>query len=402
MQYLNGIKIESKKSILQFVPQKLNYLTNSDKIIYKDKILKTAYLIDIIHRFITRRFFTNKIVINLSSEIMRKCYGTHYNYYINYLKDNDILKRKSSYLVGQKCNSYSLNTEYINDKLIRWDNNDKILLKKWKKNIISFEVISLNETRKINESVKKKLVEDLFHVEVDFKAASSLLLNMFTDGEIDDIGYWKNQLSIESINDGSLFYVEDDYGRFHTNYTVLKKIIRDEHITIEGKPVEELDIKNSQPLFLSILLKDSKFNIVHPKEYKRYYDSVKNGLIYEEYMNVSGWDRKECKDAMYKVLFANNTMQGKNAKINRFFKKLYPNVWEWLRNTKEKAGTHKVISHELQRRESNLIFDHICHKIHKKIPEARLFTVHDSIFFPKEYHDSISDIFYNHIDTLFG
>ncbi len=402
MQYLNGIKIESKKSILHFVPQKLEYLIKNKKIEYKDKELKTAYLIDIIHKFITRRFFTNKEIINLSSTIMRKCYGTYYNYYMNYLKDNRILLRKSNYFVGQKCTSYSLNPEYLNDKLIRWDNDDKVLLKKWKKNIISFEVMSLNDTRQINETVKKKLVEDLFHVEIDFKSASTKLLNMFNDGEIDDVGYWKNQLSIESINDGSLFYVEDDYGRFHTNYTVLKKVIRDEHITIDGKPVEELDIKNSQPLFLSILLKDSQFHTVHPKEYKRYYESVKNGRIYEEYMSVSGWDRKTCKDAMYKVLFANNGYKGKNAKINRYFKEMYPNVWEWLKVTKEKAGTHKVIAHELQRRESNLIFDHICHKIYKKVPDARLFTVHDSIFFPKEYHDKVSDIFHNHIDTMFG
>ena len=129
---------------------------------------------------------------------------------------------------------------------------------------------------------------------------------MFKVGKIDDIGYWKNQLSIESIEDGSIFYVEDNYGRFHTNYTVLKRVIRDEHITIDGEDVEELDIKNSQPLFLSILMKDEGFDTDHPIEFERYYQSVKNGRIYEEFMAVSGWERKVCNKAMYKILFANN------------------------------------------------------------------------------------------------
>jgi hypothetical protein len=405
MLYTDKLDVAEKKEILQFVPVDLEYLTKTKKIEYKDKKIKTAYLVDIIHKFITRRFFTNKEDIKLSSEILRKSYGTHYNYYISYLIDNDILQKKSNYCVGVKCNTYTLNKKYLKGNkgdLIRWKNSDSILLKKWKKNILVNEIEKLNDTRKINETVKRRLIDDLFHVEVDFEKASECLSKLFDDGVIDDIGYWKNQLSIESIEDGSIFYVEDDYGRFHTNYTVLKKVIRDEHITIDGEEVEELDIKNSQPLFLSILMKEHGFDLEHPIEFKRYYESVKNGTIYEEYMKVSGWSRKKCKDAMYKVLFANNSLKGKNARINRNFKQIYPEVWNWLKMVKESAGDHKVIAHSLQRKESNLIFDHICFKVYRSIPDVRVFTVHDSIFFQKKHHEKVKDIFYHHIDALFA
>jgi hypothetical protein len=405
MVYTDKLNISEKTEILQFVPNQLEYLTKTKKIEYKDKNIKTAYLIDIIHKFITRRFFTNKTEINLSSEILRKCYGTFYNYYISYLIDNKIVDKKSNYFAGLKCNTYSLNPIYLKgDKgdLIRWKNDDKILLKKWRRNMLTTEVEKLNDVKKINETVKRKLIDDLFHVEVDFKKASTCLKNLFDEGVIDDIGYWKNQLSIESIEDGSIFYVEDSYGRFHTNYTVLKKVIRDEHITIDGQEVEEIDIKNSQPLFLSILMKEEGFDKDHPEEYERYYKSVKSGNIYEEYMEVSGWERKVCKKAMYKILFANNSLKGKNARINKHFKSIYPEVWNWLKLVKDSAGDHRVIAHSLQRKESNLIFDHICYKIYRDMPEVKIFTVHDSIFFQKKHHDRVRDVFYNHIDALFA
>jgi hypothetical protein len=405
MGYIEKLEVLEKKSILQFVPKELEYLTKTKKIEHKGKNIKTSYMIDIIHKFITRRFFTNRESINLSSEILRKIYGTSYNYVISYLTDNDILIKKSNYCVGVKCNTYSLGEKYLTGnkgELIRWKNSDTILMKKWKQNLLVNEVEKLNNTKKINKSVKNKLIEDLFHVEVDYKKASECLAKLFEDGTIDDIGYWKNKLSIESIEDGSIFHVEDDYGRFHTNYTVLKRVIRDDHVTIDGEEVEELDIKNSQPLFLSILMKEHGFPIGNPIEYERYYKSVRNGTIYEEFMAISGWNRRKCKDAMYKVLFANNTLRGKNAKINRYFKSIYPEVWNWLKMVKDSAGDHRIIAHELQKKESNLIFEHICCKIYQDLPNTRIFTVHDSIFFQKKYHNEVKEIFYNHLDSLFA
>ena len=45
----------------------------------------------------------------------------------------------------------------------------------------------------------------------------------------------------------------DDFGRFHTNYTILKKEIRNNYLTISNEMLIEIDVKNSQPLFFAVL-----------------------------------------------------------------------------------------------------------------------------------------------------
>lgn len=404
MIYIDKFNLENRTDILQFVPVELKYLTEKTKIKYNGKNIKTAYLIDIIHSFMTRKFFTNKDTINLSSVILRKKYGTFYNYYLDYLIEHKILVKKKNYWVGARCSLFSLSEKYIQcDKgnLIRWKNNDKTILKKWKNNLLSFDIDNLTEG-KVRNNTKDKLIKDLQYVEVDYDKASNHLFNLFEDKELDDVAYWKNQLSIETINDGSIFHVEDKYGRLHTNYTVLKKVIREDFVTIDGQDVNELDIKNSQPLFLSLLLRDNGFDLEYPEEYQRYYNSVKSGVLYEEYMAISGLCRKKSKESVYKILFAKNCLKGKNAKINKHFKQLYPNIWDWLCMIKNSSGDYKIIAHLLQKKESEVIFDNICTKIYNKIPQVKMFTVHDSIYYPKQFHTEISDIFYHHLDMVFA
>ena len=58
-------------------------------------------------------------------------YGNYYNYYIDYLLDKKVLIRKSKYLVGEKCYTYSLNPRLLYKKeIIRYKNRDKVVVKK--------------------------------------------------------------------------------------------------------------------------------------------------------------------------------------------------------------------------------------------------------------------------------
>ncbi len=403
MEYLSKKKIKEKKWILEFVPNDLLFLTTQKKVDWKNKKLKTHYIIHLINYMICKYYHTNKKEVNLSSEVLRKWYGTFYNFYLDFLLEHDIIIKSKNYFVGLKCNTYTLNDKYY-DKGInlfkRWKNDNPFLLKKWKAKQLEFEVQSLNDTRLINPWVKRQLIDDLYHVEIDFEGASKLLLQMHFNGELDsDQSYLKNQLSIESIQDGTLFYIEDDYGRLHTNFTVLKKAIRKEYVTIQGEEVEELDIPNSQPTFLAILLKEKGFHLEYPEAYEYYKNIVKDGLIYDLLAEELQTTRNECKKNMFYVLFGQNRW---DSKIDRAFKKFFPEVFQWMLNQKREMNDHRTIAHELQKKESNLIFDNIIFRIKKEIPNIKLFTVHDSILFPKKYKDKVSDIFYNQVDALFG
>ena len=402
MEYLSKTKIRDKKWILQFVPLDLIFLTKIKKISWKEKQLKTDYIIHLINYMICKFYHTDKKEVNLSSEVLRKWYGTYYNFYLDYLLHHEILIKSNNYFVGLQSNAYLLNEKYYIKGIhlfTRYKNKNIFLLRKWKLKQLEFEVQSLSDTKIINPWVKTQLIDDLYHVEIDYESASKLLLQMYYNGELDsDKSYLKNILSIESIKDGTLFYIEDNYGRLHTNFTVLKKVIRKEFVTIGGEPVEELDIPNSQPTFLSILLKERDFHIAYPKAYEYYRDVVKSGKIYELLADELKINRNECKKSMFYVLFGENKW---NTKFDKAFKKFFPEVFEWMINEKM-MNDHKTISHELQKRESKLIFDNIIFKIKKQIPDIKLFTVHDSILFPAKYKEQVSEIFYNQVDLLFS
>ena len=396
-------KIQNKKWILEFVPLDLLFLTKTKKIIWKDRKIKTHYIIHLINYMICKYYHTDKKEVNLSSEVLRKWYGTFYNYYMEFLLDNNILIKSKNYCVGLKCNTFTLNDRYY-DKGInlftRWKNDNSFLLKKWKEKQLESEINSLNSKKIINPWVKRQLIDDLYHVEVDFESASNLLLEMYNTGQMDsDKTYLKNLLSIEAIQDGTLFYIEDDYGRLHTNFTVLKKVIRKEFITIMGEEVEELDIPNSQPTFLAVLLKERGFHKIYPKAYEFYKSVVSENKIYDLLANEMGISRNECKKSLFYVLFGENKW---NSKIDVAFRKFFPEIFDWMIDEKRNTNDHRIIAHELQKKESRLIFDIIIYKIKKEIPDIKLFTVHDSILFPKKYKEKVSEIFYNQVDLLFS
>lgn len=402
MEYLSKKRINEKTHILEFVPKDLLHLTTQSKISWKGKNLKTAYLIHFIHYMLHKYFCTDEKEVNLSSEVMRMWYGTFYNFYLDFLLEHDILIKVKSYYVGKKCITYTLNERYYTgqDIFTRWKNTNPFILKKWKEKQLEYEINSLNVTHIINPWVKKQLIDDLYYIEVDFENASKKLLQMRYENKLgNDKAFMKNLLSIESIKDGTLFYVEDKYGRLHTNFTVLKKVIRKEYITIEGEEVEELDIPNSQPTFLAVLLKEKGFDKMYPEEYEYYKAIVKEGKIYDMLAEELNITRDECKKNLFCVLFGQNRW---DSKIDRAFKKFFPEVFNWIVKEKDDAKDYRIIAQELQKRESKLIFDNIVFRIKKDIPQIKIFTIHDSIMYPKKYSEKVKAIFYNHVDALFA
>ena len=61
---------------------------------------------------------------------------------------------------------------------------------------------------------------------------------------------------------------------------------------------------------------------------------------------------------------------------------------------------YKELSHELQKMESDFIFNNVIKEIYETYPEITLFTVHDSIIFPKSYKHKVDVIFNKHFQKL--
>jgi hypothetical protein len=318
----------------------------------------------------------------------------HYSFYIDYLIENKFMRMISNYYVSKKSKTYKLNITELD--ITRGKVHDPVLLKKYKKEYLERSLTEYNNSS-IPIEIRRKLVDDLFHVKIDYYGALEYLNSVKNKMETNK--YFKNLNSIDSINSGYMFFKFDEYGRFHTNFTILKKDIRKNYLTIDDEELTEIDIKNSQPFFFGVLLKQEIGDKLN-EECIRYIEIVNNGLIYDELMDNFPdkiLTRDSAKLVIYKVLFGSN---GETKEPNIMFSKLYPTVYEYIKELKSMNKSYRELSHQLQKMESDFIFNVVIKQIMEKFPEIRVFTVHDSIIFPLKFKVEVETIFRTELNKL--
>lgn len=400
------VTTHNEEYILEFIPKDLQYLTQQKTILYNGVNLKCSYLTNIIHELISKYYFSfnTNVSFNLSSVILRKKYGEKYNYYMSYLVEQNILNMTCNYFADVKARTYKLVDTYIDDELIRHKCTDTFLLKKAKGR---YEIsISDKNLNTIPLDIKKKMYGSLYKIKIDYINALKYIDELKKQEKINENKYKKNKFTINNIKNSEIFFNFDDYGRFHNNFTTLKKEIRNNFLTINNETLGEVDIKNSQPFFLSVMLKKELKHINNDTQ--RFIDLTVSGLIYEDILeNSKLTSREDAKELMYYVLFGNNK---EHYKYDKIFKKLYPSVYEYIwefKNTRthkdvtiDKKYQYKEMSHELQRMESQFIYNVVVKDIYDTYPNIIIFTVHDSIIFPKSYQERIENIFNKHFNEL--
>jgi hypothetical protein len=381
-------KLEKKTKSLQFLPKCLEDINSKKNFYFFDKKLKSSYIVDIVHNLMLKYYFKKENRYTLNATILKQKYGYEYKSYIDYLVSKDIIRLKCNYKAGVTSRIYELDSKIFKQPISRVKNDDKVLIKKYKKKIYNtIDFVNSNESS-IFPEIREKLISDLFLVDIDLQR-SILYLNCLKNQDIDI--YNRNVYSAESINDKHIFYHFDNYGRLHTNFTILKSFIRKNCLTISGEETCEIDIKNSQPLFLCKLIQDSQTSWVNRDEFDFFKKLVIGGNFYQYLMQVTGEkDRSKVKELTYKVLFGQNRS---NSKSDQQFMLIFPTIYNFIKLYKKEWGNHKVLAHELQRAESNLIFNKIIKKVMILYPDINIVTIHDSLVFPKKWKVEVQNIF---------
>ena len=390
--------LEEKKSILQFLPKSLEDISTEQHLIHNGQKLKIAYIIDLLHNLVLKYYFRKENKFNLSALILKEKYGHLYNYYIDYLVKRGILILISKHLKGKSSRVYGITETILRGHIGRFVNTDKVILKKYKHKInqLAFEDVS-SELSLIESEIKLKLIDDLFSVKIEFDRSIFYLDNLKND-DIDI--YNRNKYSVECINHKHIFYHFDNYGRMHTNFTILKSFIRKNCLLIDGEETFEIDIKNSQPLFLSKLIDISGTKWVKKEEFELFKYLTLNGKYYEYLMSqFSITSKKEVKEMTYKVLFGRNNP---NSKSDKLFSSIFPSIHNFIKLYKKENGDYRILAYDLQKAESNLIFNKIIKTIMSLHPEVKVITVHDSIIVSNKYKDTVSAIFHTKLYEEFG
>ena len=381
----------NREFIYQFLPSKLEPISKNKFVQFKNRNLKSSYLIDIVHNLILKFYFKKENKFPLSSLILKEKYGFIYNYYIDYLVENEILILNKNYLKGSNSRIYSLNSEILNSEISRFKSTEKILLKKYCKKFNQYEI---DQNNIINRDVKLKLIEDLYHIKIEFDRVIFYLDSI--KNNIDN--YNRNKYSAESIKEGHIFYHFDQYGRMHTNFTILKSFIRKNCLLIDGEETCEIDIPNSQPLFLSKLIHSIDSKWINKEELDFFTKLVESGKYYQFLINKLDLPSKsEAKDITYKVMFGQNR---KSSDSDVKFQSLFPTIHLFVKFYKKEFSDYRIISHHLQKMESNLIFNKVISKIIEIDPKIRIVTIHDSLIVQKKWKDLVSSILDEEISKI--
>ena len=176
----------------------------------------------------------------------------------------------------------------------------------------------------------------------------------------------------------------------HTNFTILKSFIRKNCLLIDGEEICEVDIRNSHPFFLSILIKTSDTNWVNKEEFDVFFNLSTSGNYYQYLMDKLNLDSKdEAKEITYRVLFGQNR---KNSKCDLQFSKLFPTIHFFIKLYKKEFSDYRILAHHLQRAESNVIYNRVIRRVLDLNPSIKIITIHDSLIIQKKWESVVSRI----------
>lgn len=158
---------------------------------------------------------------------------------LGYLIKNGIIERTSNYHQGVASFGYRLSQQLRTRQTVEWLLTDQKLLKRLHKS----EAVAF----KRGDEPYRHLRRWLKRITIDINGAKKTLLTL--DPETRECV----MEVVSAIDRGDMHPSVCEYGRFHSAITHLKREMR-QHLRVNGQPMVNIDIANSQPLFLAIEL----------------------------------------------------------------------------------------------------------------------------------------------------
>lgn len=328
----------------------------------------------------------NDIPIQLSSIQLKKWYGGDYSFYVKYLLQIRLIRLVRNYTKGRNCNTYKfLYWKLDHIQMVHYQNRNDKLINNYRRLFNSNNRVSIYSKRLVN-SIKGNLQS----ITIEKDDAIQYLKSQYPDQM--NGKYFKNYLAVINIAEKDPYLISDEYGRIHTNFTVLKKEIRNQFLRIDGEAIREKDISNSQALFFLFLLSKNLDNTIDQSELLRFQYDVIHGVLYDNLATYSGKTRADIKSQFFKYLFGSKRTNFKE------FNECYPGISKFIKSYKTKLGNYKLLSHKLQSSEGDFIFNSICKELTKQ--KIKYFTVHDSINVKQSDFNLLDSIFETKLNNL--
>jgi len=323
------------------------------------------------------------------------------------------------YKAGVESSKYRLGPKLASVQWRRWEGDGQVYINRyrtWKEDIVGVRLDDLGRyMRKWAKAVKihKDGLEKTFAAMPDAKR----------DLARAQIGY---------LEQGVIRTKYCRFGRFHTNFTRLCGEIRKNHLAIDGEKLVEIDIVNSQCLFVAnLLMRTGNYlrtcslhsNVRnHHEHYRKHlanayiphlcqlvsrpipstspYDlrisdpfvqSVIKGRVYEDFQDhFSLATRDHAKVEFFKTVYSGN--------VDRF-RQVFPAAGRSLAKLVRKHR-YKWVSRQMQWEESDVILRKAVDRLRREHPMIPVITVHDSILTTERYVAVVRRIMLEAFDGL--
>lgn len=360
----------------------------------------------------------------LNSDVLREVLGGDYIKYIRFLERAGIIECDDQWKEGEVSKGYRLKVEH-NVKDVRPYTYTSPKLLRYFRRIEEFQDASKRKYKYLWKwFASGKLT-------LDRDAACHLIESCKWTGA--------HKALVNKIIDGDFNFSERGKGkRLYTNLTNLKRELR-KLLTYDGEPLEEVDIPNSQPYFLlkfifddvrarngeEVLnaLLDRRIDWGEPDQLKflathdlldvaHYIGLVESkmlyGYFYGRFRNRNSnmlLNSNEIKEIFYGVLFGKDYAPTPHQKT---MEEEFPRVFRIIgqlkkaKTSEKKKNAYKKASHALQLLESQTVLGVVCKRLAEEVPQAPLFTVHDSILTTKPYLDAVRQIMKEELTKIIG
>lgn len=396
-------RVTVRKNIIGVIPSKAEKIIRESTIGNPDvNVIEGCYyiLIFMVKYLTVRKKKKSEKGIPISSTMLRSVF-TNYSDYINLLIKLNLIAMVKDYYKGAGSRKY---------KIVGYSE-----IKSWSKVEIKNQK-TLDKYYKRKEE-RRKLVEKKYNFLTKWFNEK---LNFTSEFPIQSIA----ECGPDSPNYNSIFYLHTHYeqivnhefhystdqfgGRFYSNLTNLKKDYR-KYLWYDGNLLAAIDIKNSQPFFLAVLINnmerpdfDKWLNnlLLTPdirinKNLKKAFYNVNqfgNNFRYEEeefiHLVCSGElysfisQNLDCtishaKNIILPYLFGEDNRISNDARpLRDFFKKQWPDIYHFISELKK--GDNTIFSKIMQSVERYYVLM-VVEKFSALYPDVCVYTIHDSI-----------------------
>jgi hypothetical protein len=329
---------------------------------------------------------TNKLYIlyNINKEILSSPYCFQEGVEITTLpfENNKKITNQKNRIYKDWCKIKILITNKNKRYLTSSYEKDSVFINNAPKHIYKMGIL-FRKTFKLLHEEALRFIEDQYNTNIILDATDDYR-NKITHK------YTSRLSSILAINNGKVnktlkFSKNNANNRIDTNLTFMAKELR--QFIVGYEDMAHLDLKNSQPVMFTILLKEhyKDANATLKLEIDDYFKRTTEGLWYERLQELYNNTRDESKDLWMCMAYSKNDTY---KQVKNTFKKFYPGINKIIESYKVKK--HADFSNTLTQIESSIFIDGICRELvnQKIIP----YTIHDSVIVPKKDKEKTIEI----------